>query len=109
MQKIFVKPNGRLLILHSRPTDRRCFRKYVGWLHSCQEVIVEDNHGCHCFNNGNGTWQDACIVSSARLDGGLVSVDIHGLLLLQDGGDRLEGDPEVDVLPVGDTCLDAPE
>ena len=69
------------------------------------QVIVQQRHRRHRLHDGHGAGQHAGVVSSAGFEGGVLAVDVHRVLLHQDGGDGLEGDAEVDVLSVADAAL----
>ena len=68
---------------------------------------VHECDGCHRLHDGDRTRDDTRVVPAACAQDALFSVVLRGLLLLGDGRRRLEGDPEVDVLAVGDPALDA--
>lgn len=72
-----------------------------------QEIIVEDSHGSHGFNDRYGTWQDAWIVTATGVEDGRIAILIDGLNFLEQGSNRLEGAAEVDRLAVADAALDA--
>ena len=69
--------------------------------------MVENGHCSHRLDNGYGSWQYARIVTSAGCQRGGISLEVDGVLLLQQGGYGLEGHAEVDVLAVADAALDA--
>ena len=72
-----------------------------------QQIIVEDRHGCHSFNDRYGTWQDTWIVAAAGVEDGWIAILVDGLDLFEKRCNRLEGAAEVDRLTVGDAALDA--
>lgn len=72
-----------------------------------QQIIVENRHGSHSFNDRYGTWQDTWIVAAAGVEDGWITILIDGLNLFEKRRNRLEGAAEVDRLAVGDAALDA--
>jgi len=71
------------------------------------EKLVNDDQSGHSLDDGDGTGYDAGIVPSAGGEDSRASVVLGGFLWLRYGGWGFEADPEVDVLSVGDTTLDA--
>jgi len=71
------------------------------------ENLVNDDQSGHSLDDGDSTGDDAGIVPSASGQGSRGSVVLGGFLRLRDCGWGFEADPEVDVLSVGDTTLDA--
>jgi len=71
-----------------------------------QGVIYKDKGG-HSLDDGHSARQDAGIMSAAGFQCGVLELGVHGILLAHNRGDRLEGDPEVNGLAVGDAPLDA--
>lgn len=71
------------------------------------EGVVEENKSGHGLHHGHGPGKDARIVATSALQGGVGVVHIHRVLLVHDGGDRFEGDPEVDGLTIADAALNS--
>ena len=68
--------------------------------------MIDDDQCSHCLDDGDGTRDDAGIVSSAGSECSRGSVILGGFLWLGDSSGGFEADPEVDILSVGDTALD---
>lgn len=69
---------------------------------------VIDEHECgHGFDDGDGSGEDAGVMTSAAFEGGVPALGIDGGLLVHDRGDGFEGDAEVDGFAVGDAALDS--
>src|SRR5574344_650627 len=78
--------------------------------HLCRliyQVVVEDGHGSHGFHHGYGTWQNTRVVTAAGLNNGIITIFVHGGLLSEQSGYRLERHTEVDILSVADAALNA--
>ena len=70
-------------------------------------MVGEDEEG-HGFDHGNGSGENAGVVTAASFEGGvLVRVGGDRELFVHDGGDRFEGDAEGDGFAIGDPALDA--
>lgn len=69
------------------------------------KVTVQKYAGSHGLYHGHGSGHYAGVVAPARFEGDGLAVGVHGLLILEYGGYRLEGYAEVYVLPVGDAAL----
>ena len=61
----------------------------------------------HGFDHGDGSWEDAGIMTTSRGEGGLLLVIGHCFLFAQDSGGGLEGHAEDDVFAIADAALDA--
>lgn len=77
-------------------------------LHPCaliNEPIVKDDHGSHSFNDRHSTWYDAGVVSAPYVDGGGISLQVHGGLFHEERCYRLERNAEPDILSIADATL----
>ena len=70
------------------------------------QVFVEGDDGCHGFHYGYGAGQDAWVVPAACFYCGGIAVGAYRGLFAQQGGYRLKGYSETDVVAVGDAALD---
>src|SRR5664280_469749 len=71
------------------------------------QSVVHKYQGCHGLYNRHRAWQHAGVMPTPTLQRGVLEIGIHRVLLVHDGGDRFEGDPEEDGLPIRDAALDA--
>ena len=69
--------------------------------------MVGQDEGGHGLDHRDGARQHARIVAAPALERCVFQLRIDGVLLVHDGGHRLEGDAEVDGLAVGDAALHA--
>lgn len=69
------------------------------------EPIVKDDHGSHSFNDRHSTWYDAGVVSAPYVDGGGISLQVHGGLFHEERCYRLERNAEPDILSIADATL----
>ena len=72
-----------------------------------KEEGIGDNHGSHGLDHRYRTRQHTWVVASARLKRHRLQLVSHCLYRSEQRGHRLEGNPEVDVLTVTYTSLDA--
>ena len=72
-----------------------------------EQIVVEDSHSSHGFNDRYGTWQDAWVVAATGVENGRITVLIDGLDFFEKRRNWLEGTAEVDRLAVADAALDA--
>ena len=70
--------------------------------------LIEHHHGSHCLHNGHSAGHHTRIVASLGLDHRGTAAVIHGCLVAQKGGSRLESDAEIDGSPITNTPLYAP-
>ena len=71
-----------------------------------EEVVAEDEVG-HGFYDGDGTGEDAGVVTATAFEFGVFFVFGDGGLGRHDGGGGLEGDAEEDGFAIGDTALNS--
>lgn len=71
-----------------------------------EEVVAEDEPG-HGFDDGDGAGEDAGIMPPFAAELHLLMLVVNGVLRDHEGGGGLEGEPHVDVFPIGDAALDA--
>lgn len=69
--------------------------------------MVGEGQGDHGFDHGHGAGEDARVVATASADRRIFEVAGDCFLFVHDGGDRLEGDAEVDGHTVANAALDS--
>lgn len=72
-----------------------------------EQSIIEQCHGSHGLHDGDRTGNDAGIVTATGFEDCLLALFVHRRLFHKEGGNRLERHPEVDVLSIGNTALNA--
>ena len=70
-----------------------------------EQVVVEQGHGRHGLHDGDGTRQDARVVTSTGCDVGVMSGRVDSRLFHEYRGHGLECHAEIDVLSVADAAL----
>ena len=68
--------------------------------------MIAEHQGDHGLDHRDRSGNRAGIVPAARLDGGRTALAVDGLLLPEDGSDRLEGGSNQDGHAVADATLD---
>jgi len=71
-----------------------------------QGVVDQDQRG-HRLDNRNGAGQHAGVVAAPAFEGCVLEVNVNRVLRLHEGGDRFEGDTEINRLAVGNASLNA--
>src|SRR5579863_5137551 len=69
--------------------------------------VVNQNQRGHGFDHRHGAGQDTRIMPAAALQGGIMEMNVHGVLLMHDRGYWLEGDSEINGFAVGNAALNA--
>ena len=72
-----------------------------------EEIIVEDGHCGHCFDDGDCTGQDTRIVTSTSFEYGCLALSIDSWDGLEESCHWLERTAKLDRCTVGDTTLNA--
>ena len=72
-----------------------------------QQIIVENSHSSHGFNDRYCTWQYARIVAATSMKYGKITILVNRLDLLKQSGNRFECTTEVDWLTIGNATLNA--
>jgi hypothetical protein len=83
-------------------THEMCGLPALGFV--AEGMIQQDKRG-HGFHHDHGAWEDTRIMATAAFQRGVAIFDVDRLLFEHDGGNRFEGDAEVDGLAVGDATL----
>lgn len=70
------------------------------------KIMIDDAEDGHRLNHGHGSRQDAGIVTARfGFHHQFLTRAIDGSLVLENSGDRLEGDADVNGFPIADSAL----
>src|SRR5262245_327817 len=64
-------------------------------LRGLAQGVIDQDERSHRLDHRDGAGEHAGIMTSARFQGGVLQIDVHGVLLVHHGGDGLERDAKI--------------